>query len=262
MNDIWTLDIPGETGPVVAVALHDGHAVRDELVPLLAVDEQTRLREEDPHTGAWTALGDIRIAGTQSRFEVDLNRKRDEAVYLRPEDAWGIQVWKNPLPPRHYETSLERYDRFYAFLFDLFKELERKFGGFVVYDLHSYNHRRGGPDAPFDPPETNPQVNIGTGTMNRLRWAPLVDGVIADLAQFDFNGEKLDVRENVKFKGGGFPRFVHRHFPRTGCAVAIEFKKFWMDEWSGAIDLPRHRLILEALKSTVPNARKALPQCG
>jgi len=261
MNEIWSLNIPGSKGPVVAVALHDGHRVRDDLLPLLAVDEQTRLREEDPNTGEWTALADIQIKGTNSRFEVDLNRSRDEAVYLHPKDAWGINVWNQNLPHEMYDYSLKEYDHFYSFLYNMLRELEEEFGHFVVYDLHAYNHRRGGPEAPFDPPEMNPEVNIGTGTMNRMRWAPLVTGLIDDLRNFDFDGRRLDVRENVKFMGGGFPRFVHQHFPTTGCAIAIEFKKFWMDEWSGKLEVPQHTLILEALKSTVPNVRKILQQC-
>lgn len=43
-------------GPIVAVAVHDGHAVRDEIAGYLALDEPGRLREEDPFTGEWTAV--------------------------------------------------------------------------------------------------------------------------------------------------------------------------------------------------------------
>ncbi len=262
MNKIWSLNIPGQTGPVVAVALHNGHLIRDELIPLLAVDEHTRRREEDPHTGAWTAIGDIQIIGTHSRFEVDLNRNRDRAVYMEPEDAWGIKIFKNEISHEVYNNSLAQYDDFYAFMHDLLTDLEQRFGRFVVYDLHSYNHRRGGIDAPYDSPLNNPEVNIGTGTMNRARWAPLIDGLTAALIGFDYNGRALDVRENIKFKGGGFSRFVHEHFPLSGCAIAIEFKKFWMNEWSGEVNTPQHRLILKALKATVPIVRKALKECG
>ncbi|MDA3923137.1 MAG: N-formylglutamate amidohydrolase [Kiritimatiellae bacterium] len=262
MNDIWKMDIPSQKGPIVAVALHNGHSIRRDLIPLLAVDEQVRLREEDPYTGCWTTLGDIQITGTHSRFEVDLNRGRNTAVYIKPEDSWSIKVWNNSLPPKAYEKSLARYDRFYSFMYDLLKGLEQKFGSFIVYDLHSYNHRRKGALGPEASAAINPEVNIGTGTMNRELWAPVVDGIIADLRAFDFGGRNLDVRENIKFKGGGFPCFVHEHFPKSGCTVAIEFKKFWMDEWSGEVSAMQHKLIQEALKSTTPNARKALTRCG
>jgi hypothetical protein len=44
------------------------------------------------------------------------------------------------------------------------------------------------------------------------------------------------VRENVRFKGGYLPRWVHANYPRVGCALALEFKKFYMDEWTGRAD--------------------------
>ena len=31
-------------------------------------------------------------------------------------------------------------------------------------------------------------------------------------------------------------RFVHARYPGRGCAIALEFKKFFMDEWSGEPD--------------------------
>jgi hypothetical protein len=58
--------------------------------------------------------------------------------------------------------------------------------------------------------------------------------------------------------GRGFPRFVHEHFPRTGCALAIEFKKFFMDEWTGALNAARHAAIKQALRSTVPGVLEEL----
>ena len=36
-----------------------------------------------------------RIIVNRSRFEVDINRPRDKAVYITPEDAWGLHIWKN-----------------------------------------------------------------------------------------------------------------------------------------------------------------------
>ncbi|NIP86404.1 MAG: N-formylglutamate amidohydrolase, partial [Planctomycetales bacterium] len=84
---IWALQV-GQ-GPFVAAAVHDGHAVRDELVERLAISESDRLREEDPFTGMWTSLAATRIIGLRSRFELDLNRPREKAVYRTPEDCWG-----------------------------------------------------------------------------------------------------------------------------------------------------------------------------
>ena len=66
-----------------------------------------------------------------------------------------------------------------------FADLERRFGQFVVFDLHSYNHLRDGPDRPHADPGLNPEVNVGTGTMDRERWAPIVERFMSDLRAFD-----------------------------------------------------------------------------
>jgi hypothetical protein len=150
------------------------------------------------------------------------------------------------------ERSLAEYDAFYEAMHELMKELVERHGRFLVFDLHSYNHRRNGPKGPPADTTDNPDVNVGTGTMVRERWAPLIDRFIQDLSSFDFLGRHLDVRENVRFRGGNFPRWIHQHFPEKGCALAIEVKKFFMDEWTGEADLRQVEAIREALESTVP----------
>ena len=239
-------------GPLVAVAVHDGHAVRPEVANLLALEPEERLREEDPHTGEWTQLAPTRVIALRSRFEIDLNRPRNEAFYRTPDDAWGLKVWKKTPPDGLMQRSLEQHDAFYDFLGGLLRDVERRYGKFVVLDLHSYNHRREGPDGPLADPEKNPQVNVGTGSMDRARWGALVDRFISDLRSFDFPGGHLDVRENVKFVGRAIPQFVHKTFPGSGCALAVEFKKFFMDEWSGKLDRKLHTQIGSALRHTVP----------
>ena len=42
--------------PLVATAIHNGHQARDEVTSLFAIDDATRLREEDPFTEKWTAI--------------------------------------------------------------------------------------------------------------------------------------------------------------------------------------------------------------
>ena len=68
--------------------------------------------------------------------------------------------------------------------------------------------------------------------MIRNRWSPVVNRLINDLRTFDYNGRKLDVRENIKFMGGNLSRWTHETFPESGCSLSIEFKKFFMDEWT------------------------------
>lgn len=248
-------------GPLAATAIHDGHAMREELVPYLALDDAGRLREEDPFTGLWATMAPTYVVGLRSRFETDLNRPRDKAVYRVPEDAWGLHVWKEALPDHVAARSLAEYDAFYSALEELYGEMARQYGAFVVYDLHSYNHRRAGPEGPTADAEGNPQVNIGTGTMqHRDRFAGVIERFKADLAGYDFPGGRLDVRENVKFFGGNHPRWAHERFPRAACVVAIEFKKFFMDEWTGEPDMPLVEAIGQALAATAPGVLAELEQ--
>jgi N-formylglutamate amidohydrolase len=246
-------------GPLVAVALHDGHELRPELAARLAVGAAARLREEDPHTGEWTAFAPHRLVVRRSRFEVDLNRARDAAVYRRPEDAWGLRVWSGEPEQALVEDALRIHDAFYAGLHRLFSRLAARFGRFVVYDLHSYNHRRAGPSAAPADPATHPQVNVGTGSLaDRACFAPLIDRFQADLRAFPFPGGALDVRENVRFRGGYLGRWTHQSFPEAGCVLSIEVKKFFMDEWTGELDPERHAAVGRALAATAPGVLEEL----
>jgi len=259
-NSPWVL-IEGD-GPIIAAANHHGHELRDDVAALTALTEAERLREEDPHTGDWTAVAPTRIVARRSRFEVDLNRPRVQAVYRTPADAWGLNLWKEPLPAAVVVKSLEEYDAFYAELLRVFSSRAERYGKFIVLDLHSYNHRRDGPDSPPADPAGNPEVNIGTGTMDRKKWSPIVDRFMADLRAFDFMGRHLDVRENVRFRGRGFPQWTHATFPDTGCVLAVEFKKFFMDEWTGVLDRQKHDAIRRALEFAATGIIEELEKQG
>ena len=248
--------------PLVAAAIHNGHALSDTIAELTALSEAERLREEDPFTGLWTGTAAKRIIAHYSRFQVDLNRPREKAVYLEPGDAWGMKVWKTNPTPGLLSKLLETHDAFYHELRKGFDRLQSRYGRFIVYDLHSYNHRRRGPLEPQEDPQLNPEVNIGTGTMERHRWAPIVDRFISDLHGFDFMGRYLDVRENIKFKGGYFSRWIHENFPHSVCCISIEFKKFFMDEWSGEPDQSNLEAIGAALAATVPGVLAELKKCN
>jgi hypothetical protein len=239
-------------GQILAVAIHNGHELREEVAAIMALDDASRFREEDPYTGGWTTIVTDRVTVYRSRFEVDLNRPRDKAVYLDPEDAWGLEVWRTRPSRGLVARSLARYDGFYSQFHRLCSRMEAQHRRFAVLDLHSYNHRREGPQGRPADPEKNPEINIGTGSMDRARWGGLVDRFIDDLRRFDYFGRHLDVRENVKFRGGQLSRYVHEHFPDSGCALAIEVKKFFMDEWSGTVDDGQLREIRRALKETIP----------
>ncbi len=237
--------------PIVCTAIHNGHEVSEEVLNNLAISEEIRLREEDPFTDRFALLSSNSIIGRTSRFEVDLNRTFDNCIYLEPNDAWGLQVRKNKVTEQIISQSQENYNEFYNLVKDHFTQMEKKFGRFFVFDIHSYNHHKKGEHAKFDDPSLNPEINIGTNNMPK-RWFPLVDKVHYKLKSFNYFGRSLDVRKNIKFPGGNFSRWIHNNFPESACCIAIEFKKFWMNEWTGIIDEDKLNKLIEAFKSTLP----------
>jgi hypothetical protein len=256
-NRIWQESL-GE-GPVIAVALHAGHFLRPQLLPFIALSDEVRLREEDPYTAQWSEIGNTQIVVVRSRFEVDLNRPREKAVYKFPEDAWGLNVFNPPLPDSVLEESLEEYDAFYNRMKDIFDGLASRYPAFAVLDLHSYNHRRDGPDAAPAPVEYNPEINVGTGTMlNRECFSHVIDSFIRNLRKFDFAGRSLDVRENIRFRGGHFPAWLHRRYPGKACVLSVEVKKVFMDEWCGHLDEDVHQMIHTALGTAIPELRQQM----
>ncbi len=249
IDRIWTEESTPESlqVPVLACAIHNGHLVREEIANVLALSDAERLREEDPFTAEWTLVAPLKIVGLVSRFQVDLNRPREKAVYLTPEDAWGLDVWSKALPAEVVDRSRAEYDAFYAEMDRILSVFTERFQRFVVLDIHSYNHRRNGPSDPGADPALNPQVNIGTGTLDRARWGSVIDRFMTALGAYEFPGGRLDVRENVKFRGGQFPRWAHTNYPNSACVIAVEFKKFFMDEWTGE----PHPEVIEAIKSAL-----------
>jgi len=256
LHPLWSVHTGEDV--IFATALHAGHDIRREMAQIMALDELSRLREEDPYTELLAEVTQNRIIPLRSRFEVDLNRPREDAVYLTPDDAWGLHIWQRKPSREMINRSLSEFDQFYAETKKLLYQLEQEHGRFVVFDLHSYNHRRAGPDAPPDDPATHPDINVGTGTMERQRWANVVNRFISDLRAYDYGKQHLDVRENIKFVGRQFATWVHSNFPETGCVLSIELKKFFMDEWTGAVDLKKLHLLFYALKSTLPGIAEEL----
>jgi len=243
--------------PLVMTAIHAGHELRPELAARTRLDDATRRREEDPFTERITAAGDTPVVVHRSRFEVDLNRPREAAVYTTPGTCWGLDIWREPLTEDQAEASLALHDAFYDDLAGLLDDLARQ-GPFVVLDVHSYNHRRGGADEPPAPAADNPEVNVGTGSVDDDLFGPLVERFMGDIRRTSSGSGPLDARENVAFEGRNLAWWVHDRYPRVGCVLALEFKKTFMDEWSGELDEARLRAAQDALASTLPGLRVEL----
>lgn len=259
--DLWS--VHRGASPLIGTAIHNGHGLRPDLAGIMALAADGRLREEDPFTEYVIRHVPNRVVFHRSRFEIDLNRARDGAVYLTPEQAWGLDIWDTPPKAVAVERSLRTHDAYYAMLGQLLGDIQAEFGRFVLLDIHSYNHRRSGPDAEPTPIEKAPAINIGTSSMDRTRWAEVLDPFIESLCSFDFCGAPMDVRENIAFQGRGEQtRFVHEKFPENGCAIAIEFKKFFMDEWTGKPDPEALAAMRAMITASLPVLLAALEQHG
>jgi N-formylglutamate deformylase len=229
-------------GPLIATAIHDGHSLWPEVATHIALSESVRLREEDPFTARFTSIAPTRVIATHSRFQCDFNRPREHAVYLTPKEAWGLPVWRSRPEGELLARMRGEHDRFYAALRELCDAKVQAHGRFVLLDMHSYNHKRDGAEQPAADAESNPEINVGTGSMPHGRWRGQVEAFLQALEE-----QAFDARENARFRGGYLSRWVHESYPDSGCALAIEVKKTFMDEWSGIPDEDAIRRITRAL---------------
>ena len=245
-----SFSIHKEQSPIIAAAIHDGHLIDPLLIDYLALQEHERFREEDPYTANLVDLPVSQVVVQTSRFQTDLNRRREQAVYRTPEDAWGLEVWRPALPEMTATQLLEGYDQFYAAVSQLIESTIAVFGKFVVLDIHSYNHRRNGPLETATSSE-NPEINIGTAH-NHGSWKPLGQRVVRFLSHHRILGRFPDVRENIKFGGGAFAEWINRYYGEYGCVLSFEFKKTFMDEWTGRVDIQHLNDIRFALRGCIP----------
>lgn len=248
-------DLVRGQGPVIATAIHDGHAIRDSLQPHLAIGAAERRREEDPMTGVLAEVGDVRIRVDTSRFEADLNRPRDKAVARDPADVWDLKLWRGDLTDAEVERSLAHYDRFYALMRSLIEERLERWGSVLLVDIHSYNHRRDGPDAPPAPQCDNPDIELGVTTLDPARWGHVARRFREVLRATPVAGRSPDVRENVRFPTGGhFPEWVYATWGEKVCTISPEFKKIYIDEWTAHVDIP----VLEGFRHGLQQAVDAV----
>ena len=221
--------------PVLALAIHNGNIMPQALVDICGISDAERLREEDPYTARVAEECENHITVLSSRFMIDLNRTPQHAIYQNPEDCWGLPVRREPIPSELLAELRKAYYDWYNLLDYHIEKLLQTNDFLYVLDLHSYNHRRGGADALPDPQFQNPDLILGRSNMPQERYCDVaklrqrLDGqTLGDIA--------LDCREDVKFPGGNLSRYLHNKYEGKLISISIEFKKIFMDEWSGEVD--------------------------
>ncbi len=227
----------------LCAAVHDGHQFRKELWDKCLRTAYERWYEEDPCTGQMVQSMPMVLIGRDSRFEYDLNRAPDDAIY---EDAWGKKLWKSSLSLDEKERSLTKHREFYYVVEALVAKMEEKFGAAIVFDMHSYNWKR------WDRPV--PVVNLGTVNIDGERFSAFAKAWRDSLSSIELpNDIAATAAINDTFQGNGyFLKFITAHFDHT-LVLATEFSKIYCDELENVIYPEVVHAIEEQLKVKLRN---------
>ncbi len=231
-----------EYAPYICGAVHDGHQFRKSLWENCLHSEYDRWYEEDPCTKEMVQSLPIVLAGCDSRFEYDLNRAPETAIYT---DAWGKQLWKDPLPNDERNLSLKKHNNFYELVSALVHKIETKYGKALVFDMHSYNWKRWEREVPV--------WNLGTKNIDTDRFGELASSWSQKLRQLQLpNGIQSTSKINDTFQGNGyFLKYITQNFTNT-LVLATEISKIYCDEYTGVLYPEVVRAVEEQLKELIP----------
>ncbi len=237
----FTLKID-EYVPYICGAVHDGHQFRKSLWENCLHTEYERWYEEDPCTKQMVRTHPIVIAGCDSRFEYDLNRAPETAIF---DTAWGKQLWRKPLPEKERQHSLQKHDNFYKVTHALMAKLEALHPKVLVFDMHSYNWRRWDREVPT--------WNLGTSNIDNERFGHMVDSWREKLGAMALpNNIRPTTGINDTFQGNGhFLKYITKTFVNT-LVFATEISKVYCDERSGKIYPEVVRSVENQLRDLIP----------
>ena len=223
--------------PYVCTAIHAGHNLRAELNKHCLLSDNDRLKEEDPYTDRLIDSFPIVIIAKNSRYEYDLNRSPSACFY---DTAWGKTVWSTKLKEEEIKTSVNKHNTYFSFLHALLTYIEGKFGGCVVFDVHSYNWQ-------IRHHDNAPVFNLGTHYIDTNRWGDVLNKLEENLAVIDLPNIESTILRNAVFQGKGYQaEYIQKNFVNT-LVIPIEIKKVFMDESTGTL----YPLVLERLQEGV-----------
>ncbi len=232
--------------PFIATAIHAGHTVRKDLLPLMAIDSDQRRFEEDTGTDLMIKGLCNTVWGLESRSVYDLNRVREMALPLKPERFWGTRVYKTLPSSEMNKKSLTNYDAFYRFMKTCIATLLDRFGFCIIYDIHSYNISR----QQAKGIESPPVFNLGTALLDKSKWEKAIELWLEQLGAISLPGIKTSVAQNQVFQGKAeFCRRLCRLDDRV-LVLPTEVSKVYMDEKKGVV----YPDVILAVKNGLQNA--------
>jgi N-formylglutamate amidohydrolase len=241
--------------PFMVTAIHAGHRMRDELLPLVALDEESRRFEEDVATD-WIIQGTPSSLWVfDSRAEVDLNRSEKKALPLAAEDFWGQQVFHTIPGPDLNRRSLAKHAAFYAFMASCLQVLIERHRACCVYDIHSYNISRQQQKGIAHPPT----FNLGTALLDKSRWGAAIAAWLEALKTVEVPEQTVTVAENLVFEGRGeLCRRLTQWDPRI-LVLPTEIAKIYMDEHTGRVFPEVVQALKVGLKRAVDRQSRGWP---
>jgi len=217
--------------PTVATAIHAGHNVRKELLPLMELDEAGRRFEEDAATDEMIQGAPSAIWGLDSRAEYDLNRPPENALPLTPEQFWGTRVYREQPGAEMNRTSLAKFTAFHRFLAACLQALIEKHGACTVYDMHSYNITRQLEKGIADPPV----FNLGTELLDHATWGRQIEHWLELLREIKLPGHDVTVAVNRVFFGRAYLCSSLTRADGRILVLPTEISKIYMDELQGRL---------------------------
>ena len=215
------------------VSMHSGHRVRSGIMEILAVGERDRYREEDPFMDRFISDFPIRICGRDSRFEYDLNRNPYMALYDSDRPEWGLKVWNQEIPEEERVQSINKHREFHELLEMVSMYLLKQNGHALLFDLHAYCYQRANRQRWHE--DERPEINIGTGAVNRKIFEPAIRCFKNNIRQTEIQGHSVRISENEIFFGGYLSRHLSRIYHDRLLVLALEYKKIFMNEWTGEL---------------------------
>jgi uncharacterized protein (TIGR02421 family) len=225
--------------PYVCAAIHSGNNIRQSISPFIKLNDKERWYEEDPETYKFIESFPIQLIANDSRYEYDLNRPANESIYT---DAWGKEVWKSPLPQNERLLSLEKHRTFYKVCSALIQRIEQQFGGCIVYDFHSFNHRNRQNGLPV--------FNLGVENIDMERYGKIIQSWKKELNKIRILNINTNVEVNSVFFGRGyFLRNITETFKNT-LVLATEIRKIYCNEETGEL----YPLVITAISNGLKKA--------
>jgi N-formylglutamate deformylase len=217
----------------IGVTLHAGINVRSGLLNVMEVSPGDRCREEDPYTDRFIEEFPLRIIARDSRFEYDLNWEMERSIYSAGEKKWGLTVWNRELTAEERALTFSKYREFHAILDLLVDEMVQQGAPVILFDMHAFCFQREGRICWFE--DDKPEINLGTRYVNRRLFSTLINVFLEGLSGKKIDNHPVRLGENELFSGGYLARKFSEKYNHQVLVMAIEFKKIFMDEWTGEL---------------------------